>query len=291
MCDVTDLPSFGGEWTKVKLDMVERYLDAYTTALKKQSFELWYIDAFAGAGRLYIRSGDVEEYIDGSAMRAINVTDKQFDKLVFVEVDLKRVEALQMLKDTHSDRHITLVNDDFNKYIHNMPKNWSSRRGVLFLDPFGATVNWASIEQIAGLNALDMWILFPAAGISRFMPTRQNPDEMSGWSSRLDSVFGGDRWRDLYPTTQTLNGNTAQNIRMTNNTFKKIVEIYKDRLRDVYGERLLKKSRTLKKGNMPLFELIFCVGNMSPRAIDVAKKIARHIIERNTAGTTQTRLD
>ncbi len=33
-----------------KLRILERYLDAYTTALKNQPFKLMYIDAFAGTG-------------------------------------------------------------------------------------------------------------------------------------------------------------------------------------------------------------------------------------------------
>ena len=42
--------SFGGPWTEQKLEILRRYLDAYTTALKGQGFQLIYIDAFAGAG-------------------------------------------------------------------------------------------------------------------------------------------------------------------------------------------------------------------------------------------------
>ena len=40
-----------GPWARQKLDGLEAYLNAYTTALKKQRFELVFIDAFAGAGR------------------------------------------------------------------------------------------------------------------------------------------------------------------------------------------------------------------------------------------------
>ena len=43
---------FGGRWTRQKLDILERYLDAYTTVLKYRHFSLVYIDAFAGTGFL-----------------------------------------------------------------------------------------------------------------------------------------------------------------------------------------------------------------------------------------------
>ena len=42
--------SFGGPWTNDKLEILRRYLDAYTTALKNQPFNLIYVDAFAGGG-------------------------------------------------------------------------------------------------------------------------------------------------------------------------------------------------------------------------------------------------
>ena len=55
-------------------------------------------------------------------------------------------------------------------------------------------------------------------------------------------------------------------------------------------EKLLKKkSRTLKKGNMPLFELIFWVGSVSSHGIDIAQRISRHIIKKSAAGGTQRR--
>ena len=41
---------FGGAWTDEKLQVLEGYLSAYTTALKNTSFRKGYIDAFAGTG-------------------------------------------------------------------------------------------------------------------------------------------------------------------------------------------------------------------------------------------------
>ena len=53
--------SYGGPWTLEKLDILESYLDAYTTALKKQPFKLMYIDAFAGTG--YVEPQDKDAKI------------------------------------------------------------------------------------------------------------------------------------------------------------------------------------------------------------------------------------
>ena len=50
--------SYGGPWTIEKLNILETYLDAYTTALKNTSFQLMYIDAFAGTGHVGFRHKD-----------------------------------------------------------------------------------------------------------------------------------------------------------------------------------------------------------------------------------------
>jgi three-Cys-motif partner protein len=50
---------FGGDWTETKLAILQKYLAAYTTALKGTSFRKGYIDAFAGTGyRNHRRAGD-----------------------------------------------------------------------------------------------------------------------------------------------------------------------------------------------------------------------------------------
>ncbi len=53
--------SFGGPWTKEKLAILNKYLDAYTTALKNQPFHLIYIDAFAGTGEVELTLVDKEK--------------------------------------------------------------------------------------------------------------------------------------------------------------------------------------------------------------------------------------
>ncbi|MXY45672.1 MAG: three-Cys-motif partner protein TcmP, partial [Chloroflexi bacterium] len=93
---------FGGPWTTEKLEILERYLDAYTTALKEQPFRLTYVDAFAGSGywrpnSIYHRDdyGDFEGVLKGSARIALGIQDKPFDDLVFIEKYPRRYKSLQ----------------------------------------------------------------------------------------------------------------------------------------------------------------------------------------------------
>ena len=271
---------WGGEWTREKLDILERYLDAYTTALKNQSFKLMYVDAFAGTGHVELvkYDSDAIEFIQGSAVRAAHIDDRQFDRLVFVEKDPGRcAKLLETLKEKHHRRDIRIENADANGFLRNLQPepDWNQWRGVLFLDPFATEVEWSTIERIAGFNALDTWILFPTRAIVGMLPKSKRPDDK--WVDRLTTVFGDDSWRRLYREKQTLFGDVEYE-RTPGVTG--LLDIYKNKLAQAFGNRFLRQSRTLKNSkNAPLFEFLFCVGSPRPKAIKAAQRIAGHILE------------
>ena len=49
---------FGGSHTERKLEALAAYLQAYTTALKNQPFQIAFFDAFAGTGRIELPKRD-----------------------------------------------------------------------------------------------------------------------------------------------------------------------------------------------------------------------------------------
>ena len=269
---------FGGRWTQEKLAILERYLDAYTTALKAQPFSLMYIDAFAGTGEINTRAedSDAESFLKGSAQIAIDVDEKPFDKLVFVENDVDKCKKLIQLKEKYISRRINVHQSDANDFLRRMSYDWQHWRGVLFLDPFATEVEWATIKAIAKTEALDMWLLFPVHAISRMLPTEKRPEDVQKkLADRLTRVFGGPGWRALYQSESGL-------FDFTLHTRKKGVEdllgLYKKNLGKLFGERLLSESRTLRNSrNSVLFEFIFCAGNM--RGKKLAFRIAKHLIK------------
>ncbi|MCE2405700.1 MAG: three-Cys-motif partner protein TcmP [Dehalococcoidia bacterium] len=271
---------FGGQWTIEKLDILERYLDAYTTALKNQPFKLVYIDAFAGTGGISIRSADddAQSFIDGSAKLAIEIDAKPFDKLIFVEKDTRRYNRLATLRSENPNRDITTINSDANSFLSSLQEDWRIWRGVLFLDPFATEVEWGTIEKIANLNALDTWILFPISAITRMLPRSKNPDDISdAWANRLTRIFGDESWRGLYRASpqQSLFGDESY---QRDPGTEGISSIYRVKLRSLFGTRVMETSRTLMNSkNSPLFEFVFCAGHPSGAAI--AKRIAKHILD------------
>ena len=270
--------SYGGKWTHQKLEILENYLDAYTTALKNQPFKLLYIDAFAGTGYVEFQEEDAKYFIRGSAARAVRINDKAFDRLIFVEKDSDRCLELENLKREHSDRDIQIENLDANDYLSNLQRDWIKWRGVLFLDPFATQVQWSTIETIASFNALDTWILFPTSAVTRMLPTSKKPDDISsGWVDRLTRVYGDESWRDLYQQSPQMRlfGDIEHE---RDPGVDGLLSIYKSNLGRLFEDRFLQESRTLKNSkNSAMFEFLFCVGN--PRGIKPAKPIAKHILD------------
>ena len=274
--------SYGGSWTIEKLNILETYLNAYTTALKKTKFKLMYIDAFAGTGQITLPGDgdddDIRGFVNGSTERAIRIDLKPFDRLIFIEKDGDRCAELEKLRSTHSGRDIKIENSEANAFLSNLHEDWNSWRGVLFLDPFATEVEWATIEAIAGFNALDTWILFPVSTIARMLPISRQPDAISPeWAKRLNQVFGDKSWENLYQ--EDPQGDLFGKIEHQRDPgINGLINIYKGKLKTLFKGRFLKQSRTLKNSrNSPLFEFMFCVGNS--RGIDPAKRIAGHILE------------
>ena len=125
--------TFGGNWTRDKLRILEDYLKAYTTVLKNQSFRLWYVDAFAGTGFVTLDSGNIAQsslsilgeegddetanILKGSARLAVEVDDRPFDEFLFTEQNFDYAIELSNLKREFRGRSIRIVPDDANKFL------------------------------------------------------------------------------------------------------------------------------------------------------------------------------
>ena len=276
-------PSFGGAWTAQKLEILSRYLDAYTTALKNQGFNLIYVDAFAGAGVWRPQSdyvpddyGDYREVLEGSASIALEVDDKPFDRFLFIEKDPVRSESLAALRSDFPDRHISVVNDDANAVIPGFCNALrASDRAVVFLDPFATQVDWSTVEAIARTQKIDCWILFPLMAVSRMMPREQEPDP--ALSSHLDRVFGArEHWRGLYRPSAQLSMFDSELPQQRLGGSERIAELYRKRLESVFTRVSPTRRTLLNSMNSPLFALFFAASN--PRGAPIAIRIADDIL-------------
>ena len=279
--------SFGGPWTQQKLRILSLYLDAYTTALKNQPFRLIYVDAFAGEGSWRPGSAYTTDYDDfrelhkGSPRIALGITDKPFDRLIFIEKDSQRFELLRKLHEEFPRRDIEVLNEDAEIALPAFCQDLRiDERAVVFLDPFATEVSWAMVEGMARPQKIDCWILFPLSAIARMMPRKNEPS--AELSNQLDRIFGGrEHWQDFYSSSPQprlplqLFEDELEQIRSSDSS--QIAQRYRDRLESTF-EKVAPSGREFKNSkNSPIFQLFFAASN--PNGAQIAVNIAKHIID------------
>ena len=217
--------------------------------------------------------------MDGSASLALKV-DPRFDKYIFIERLGTRCAALEELKSEFPDKSedITVEQGDANQKIRELcGKNWSDHRAVLFLDPYGMQVEWATIETIAATKAIDLWVLFPLGiGVNRLL-TRSGEIPPS-WRLRLDKLLGTEDWYDEFykkSSAPTLFGNEEERVEKA--SVESIGRYFNDRLKKIFAgvaEPGVLKNRV----NSPLYLLCFAVGNEP--AVGPALGIANSLLKK-----------
>jgi three-Cys-motif partner protein len=199
-------------WSKDKLELLDKYLRAYTTIMRRQPWlqACSYIDAFAGVGQYVDRGAedrDAEQYIDGSPLVALACIPV-FDDFRFVDLSANRVEQLrQLVQRSYPDRQVAFRTGDANAVLANevarQIRYENYRRGLAFIDPYGLQVRWETIEALAATRALDLFINFPIMAINRVLPrdAQPGPEIMQ----LLGTIFRGTEWiGELYSVQGSL---------------------------------------------------------------------------------------
>jgi three-Cys-motif partner protein len=179
---------FGGSWTEAKMDIVVSYAKAYLTIMDKQSWvKTMYFDGFAGSG--IIETDENDDVKKGTALRILDIVEPSpFDLYYFVELDETHKKELEKrIQENYFGRNAHVVSADCNEKLASMAKFLNTNktfRALVFIDPYGMSVNWSSIETLKGLG-VDLWILVPTGiGISRLLKNDGNISD--AWLSKLD---------------------------------------------------------------------------------------------------------
>jgi len=289
---------FGGNWTEDKLIRVNKYLSAYTIALKAQPFELFYIDAFAGTGYRSLEKksknknttneanlefpefADIEtiKFLEGSARKALQVVPK-FDKYIFIEKAKGYFRELEKIKADfpECEKDITVIHSDANTAVRNFCSNLASyQRAVMFLDPYGMQVPWDTIEIIAETKKIDLWYLFPLGmGVNRLLKKDSNKiDELE--KQKLDELFGTTNWTDAFYKTVTTTGLFGSEERIEKGSFFDISQYFVKRLDTIFAGVAPNPLILRNSKNSPLYLLCFAASN--EKGAKIAVKIAKNIL-------------
>lgn len=275
---------FGGVWTLIKLEVLQKYLVAFNTALIRQNFTRIYIDAFAGTGRCDIKVDGEKTSVDGSARRALN-TSPSFDKYCFIELSAKKLVALQALEAENPGKRIEVIRDNANTALKTLCERyaWQRERAVLFLDPFGMHVEWTTLQAIAKTGAIDVWYLFPYSGLYR--QAAKNADAIdSDKEESITRLLGTDEWRRVFyaPKRQVnLFGDYDGDEREVDH--HQMLGFVSNRLKQLFSavtepKILYQAGDSKNPKGAPLFALYFAASNPSPKAYGLAIKIAKDVL-------------
>lgn len=280
---------FGSISTSLKLSMVQGYLKSYATLMQGKGFDLWYIDAFAGTGEVTKRiaaadtlSGHVPETVErrkGSAQIAIDI-EPPFDRLVFMERKPRHVAALEALKEKHPTRDITVHRGDANDLLKPAGgwKGWSKTRAVVFLDPYGLQVDWATLEALARTEAMDIWYLVSLSGLYR-QATKNPSDICDVKRASLTRFLGTDAWERASYNTQIQPGLFGDDTVETKRTddLGVLEKFVADRFKTIFPG-VAGPKRLYNDQGAPMFSLFFLMANPSPKAWGAAKPIVDHLL-------------
>lgn len=298
--------AFGSQSTDLKLEVIERYLAFFTTALRGKFPRLWYIDAFAGTGNRTVEHkavaadmlrGAQDQRIEqrrGSATIALE-TEPHFDRLIFIEKKKKHWQALKDLAAKHPARRIDVFRGDANAELLELieGQRWAGTRAVLFLDPYGMHVDWTTLEAIRRTEAIDVWYLVSLEGLFR-QAARDHAKLTDYKRAKVTAMVGCDDWEaEWYPTgpvddlfsLMTGEGLPQGGARRTA-TIGEMEAFFKRRLESLFP-KVCKPLRLKNKGGVETFSLFFAASNPDPAAYGLATKIAAYIL--NSGISSQVR--
>jgi three-Cys-motif partner protein len=269
-------------WTQKKLRLLEKYLGVYMTIMDAQRRKgrfrrVVYIDAFAGPGRYDDESGDQQKYLEGSPFRALKIP-KPFDEYWFIEKDAARAQRLRENLEADpettgllAEGKIRIFCKDANEVLRGDAcagiryKDYA--RALVFLDPYGLEVAFATVEALAEARAFELFINFSVMGVNRLLKRQGGPEDWA--KDQLDRVFGDRSWEDFYTHGRTLFGDPSDYRGEV--PAQRVAELYRKRLSSRFefvSEPKIMRNST----DAPLYALM--LASHSP----VAKKLMDYLV-------------
>ena len=182
-----------GNWSVDKLTLLRKYLEAYVSVLSNQSWcqGYEYIDGFAGTGKPKTR--DEQQYVDGSPRVALELSSP-FTKYHFIESSNWRIEKLKRLRKEFPSRQVEIYPGDCNdvlrsKIVPDLPMK-SFKRALAFLDPFGMELKWSTLEEVAQVGTIEVFLNFSVMAINRNVRLRRKEDISPAVRERMDHFWG-----------------------------------------------------------------------------------------------------
>jgi three-Cys-motif partner protein len=279
---------FGNRGTVAKLKTI-----FYTSALKDQPFRLHYLDAFAGSGEVPVKNDipllegvvDADAVILGSARRALEVSIP-FDSYLFSDLKQQNTKALLDLKVDfpHLADRIRVAHGNANDVVADFCAHLGPRdRALVFLDPFGNHVTWATLEALANTRKVDLWYLFPAwIGVAR--QVRNSGSLLKDAEASIDAMFGLHDWRSASlqvtkPLQTDLFADASEQTKKIASA-DSITRFMISCMETIFGGGVSKAWLPLGRGGRTYYSLLFACANPGEKAKKLAQRVANDIMKR-----------
>lgn len=280
---------FGGDWTKIKIEILVKYAQAYLTIMNvfanRYKWRLLYFDGFAGSGEIIKITNDEllgnqnTEVTIGAARRIIELNDpRSFDEYYFVEKDLNNyLRLVENTKKAFPKKKISTIQEDCNKKLIDLsnflrtPKN-KNYRTLVYIDPCGMQLEWRSIEALKELP-IDMWVLVPTGlGVNRLL--KNNGQISDAWLERLEKFLGMDKSeieKYFYKKSASLFPDITI-IKKEHDAIAKSSNLYRSRLKEIFN--FVSNPYELKNSSKSIMYHLYLTSNNS-NAIKIANDIVR----------------
>lgn len=299
---------FGGNWTDTKLRAVSSYLVEYRRIFDRNPaakfLRTTYVDGFAGTGdrvdsvsaslddskQVSLFAGDamsvpISEVRKRGSVRMALELSTQFNEYLFVEKKKSRAQDLERL--IHAEYPLLeglchVKHGDANSVLSDwcISTNWSKNRAVVFLDPYGMTVEWSTIKCIADTNAIDLWLLFPLGmGLNRLLTRGGRPP--TNWCDKLTRILGTKSWEEAFykdVPSSSLFEQEVRSVTVKVATFATMKKFVHDRLASTFSAVAPSALTLFNTKRHPMYMLYFAAGNK--KGANPAIRIAEHLIRK-----------
>ena len=192
-----------GYWSQVKLEIVGKYAQAYSTILAKQpGFRHVYVDAFAGAGIHELKK--TGKLVPGSPLNALAVKPR-FREYHLIDLDQTKVEHLRQVIGDRADVFVhegdcnqVLLRDVFPRIRYR-----DYRRGLCLLDPYGLTLNWEVLAEAPRMRSIEVFLNFPIMDMNRNALWTNPAGVAQEDLERMSAFWGDESWREIVYRGQT----------------------------------------------------------------------------------------
>jgi spore photoproduct lyase len=230
------------EHTKVKHEILKKYLHPWIRILGKSYRIILFFDCFAGRGE-YIDEKTVKVWATGSPIIALKLADEllqfceqkgyepYFDKFICIaiEKDKANIENLQSIVNREKEKlkfkdriKIKFVRGEFANVVYKLIE-WIKKENIqiapsfFFIDPFGFSgVPFEAVKNILSIPKTEILFTFMSRDINRFL-------NLPHVEKHLNNLYPTSEWKEIYK------------IKDWQERDKKLLDLYLKSLQEVAG--------------------------------------------------------